>query len=290
VSVSYLHTFTCHYIDITGRFHPEFHDSHSQVQREMMRYMQTWLDSHGHRQHGIIQRLSRDSVRNHRNIRATGDDSGQSYVGGAGHDAGVQAQASLQGYMHNIPGVQQASSLMNTFGVASQNDGRREAITRSSSPGEGYRAQPSVTYAAPPVPLGEASVFYGSVSEHQRDATQSFQSTEYGADSHYHHHHSSSHERPRHDNAPSFPDASPLAFPSVNPSFASDSTQFGGTHAPYFPSPDLGPSYSPSYAPPNVPPPTFPSGPSLPGGPSYGEQHPPPNQYNNYGGGPPTGW
>ncbi|KAF8527105.1 heterokaryon incompatibility protein Het-C-domain-containing protein [Gautieria morchelliformis] len=266
-------------------FHPEFHDSHSQVQREMMQYMQTWLGSHGHAQHDIIRRLSRDAVRNHRNIRAAGDNSGQSHVGGVGHDAGVQAQASLQGYLHNVPGVQQASSLMNTFGVGSQSGGRRDTAATSSSPGEGYRAQPS-TYAAPPVPTGEASLFYGSASGHQGDAAQSFLPTEYGAQSSYHHH-PASHEPPRHD-APSFPSASPLAFPAANPSFASDSTQYGGAHAPTFPSPDSGPGYTPSYAPPNGPPPTFPSGPSFPGGPPYGEQYPPPNQYN-YGGGPPTG-
>lgn len=276
----------------------------------MIQHMQTWLNSHGDKQHDIIQRLRKDSVRNHRNVRAAGDDSGPAYVGGAGHDAGIQAQASLQGYLHNLPGVQQSNSLMSTFGLGSRSDERREATTTSYSVGDGHyhNVQSSGNYASPLVTSGEASKFYVSGSGPPGDGASSFQSTEYI--SHSHHHHSSSQEHVHH-NAPSFPGAPP----PPTPSFPSESVGYSGAPEPYSCGPHSGPGYIPSYAPPQgPPPPTFPTvhtyneqqtpnyappqgppPPAFPVGRTYDEQsqYPSPSGYpsnqDSYGGGLPRG-
>ena len=240
--------------------------------------MQTWLNSHGHGQHEIIRNLTKDSVRNHRNVRAAGDDSRPPHTGGVGHDAGIQAQTSFQGYLHNVPGVQQASSLMSTFGMGSRSDERREATTTHSA-ADSYHAQ-SGNHAAPLVASGNASAFYDSGYGLPGDGAPSFPSAQYR--SHLHHHSSSQ----GHD-VHSFPGASP-ALPSANSSLPSESAGYNGTLGSYFSSPDSGPVYAHSYAPPQgPPPPTFPSV-SFPAGHPYSEQPQylppsgyPPNQYSN---------
>ncbi|KAF8586868.1 Het-C-domain-containing protein [Ramaria rubella] len=304
-------------------FHPDFHDSHSQIQREMMQYMHTWLNSHGHKQNDMLHRLTKDSVRNHRNIRASGDDSGPAYVGGVGHDAGVQAHANLQGYLNNIPGVQQASSLMGNLGIGGQQHGRRETASpgRNSEAPTYHAPPPSENYMAPVAMSGEAASFYNPGSRSSGDETASYPSGGYGShpshqphQPHHHQHHQHSllqsqvqphrhahqHGHAHHDtpsfpsaSAPAFPSAASPAFPSANPSYAGQSGGYHETSASHYPLPDTG--YASSYAPPPGPPPSFPSAPSFPGGPHEGQQqyqppsgYPPSNQYN-YGGGPPTG-
>lgn len=61
----------------SGRFHPEFHDPNSKVQREMMQCMRLWVDGLGSSQHSILSCLSKESVRIHQNVRnVTGGDVG----------------------------------------------------------------------------------------------------------------------------------------------------------------------------------------------------------------------
>ncbi|KAF8518353.1 Het-C-domain-containing protein [Hysterangium stoloniferum] len=302
-------------------FHPDFHDSRSQVQREMMQYMQTWLSSHGGQQHNVIERLTKDAVRNHRNIRASGDSSGPAYVGGVGHNYGVEAQGKIQGYLNQVPGVSQATSLMNTFG-AGKGD-RREATDYPTN--ETYQSQ-AAGYAPSVATTGEAASFYGSSSasrpvhdlqtpHHRQGAPPAFPDPP-------------SHSFPGAAPTPSFPDTSTPSFPSTHISHSHSGG--GGYDSPAYPPPHPGPSgvYTPSYAPPSSgssygapsgpppggphygapagpppggpaygappgPPPgfpsasSFPSGPSFPGSPPYGEQsvYPPPAGYP-----PPSGY
>ena len=99
---------------MSDRFHPNFHDSHSQIQRQMLEYMQTWVQSLGHQQHEVIRRLSKEAVRNHENIRLGSTQAGPAQ-GSQAQQAGVQAQHKIYGYANQIPGVQQATA---AFGQA----------------------------------------------------------------------------------------------------------------------------------------------------------------------------
>ncbi|KIJ38953.1 hypothetical protein M422DRAFT_33009 [Sphaerobolus stellatus SS14] len=270
-------------------FHPDFHNSNSQIQREMMQHMQKWLQEHGSRQQDMLNRLTKDAVRNHRNTRASGD-SNSSYVGGAGHNAGVQAQASIQGYINTIPGVAQASSLLNTFGVggAGGNHGGRKDVTESS-------------YSSSTNPSGQAASYYSgssstysSQSQVQAPQAPSYGSTGGGSYGSHQPHHGDSYssqqpsQPPHHSStgghhygsgggggAPSFPGASP-GFPSEN-------TSGGG-----FPSPNPGPgsSYAPSYSTPGG------GGYSAPPGPPGGGYSAPPGPPGGYSAppGPPGGY
>ncbi|KAI0763072.1 heterokaryon incompatibility protein Het-C-domain-containing protein [Trametes elegans] len=91
-------------------FHPDFHDHNSQIQREMLEYMQRWVQGLGGQQHEVLRRLTKQAVRNHENIRLAA--SGGSGATGYAHNAGVQAQSQISGYLHQVPGVSQAQSLM----------------------------------------------------------------------------------------------------------------------------------------------------------------------------------
>ncbi|GJJ14848.1 hypothetical protein Clacol_009116 [Clathrus columnatus] len=152
-------------------FHPDFHDSSSQIQREMLEYMRTWLNSHGHQKDFILSRLTKDAVRNHRNIRASSDNHGATYVEGAGHDAGIDAQNKLSGYLNQIPVIQQATSVMNTVGIGGSGGARRETTIASSTVASSTVASgrfdsssgspfTGTTYVPPLTGTGEASSYY----------------------------------------------------------------------------------------------------------------------------------
>ncbi|KAI0819917.1 Het-C-domain-containing protein [Trametes gibbosa] len=99
-------------------FHPDFHDRNSQIQREMLQYMHRWVQELAGQQHEVLRRLTKQAVRNHENIRlaASGGGGSSSSSGGAPqgytHNAGVQAQHQLGGYINQVPGMAQAQSLM----------------------------------------------------------------------------------------------------------------------------------------------------------------------------------
>ncbi|EEB87710.1 hypothetical protein MPER_14850, partial [Moniliophthora perniciosa FA553] len=95
-----------------ARFHPDFHDPSSKVQREMLQTMRTWVDGLGNRRNEIVRRLSKQCVRNHENVRLAGEGGQAEAVGSSAHNQGLQAQAGLQNYLHQIPGVQQAQGFL----------------------------------------------------------------------------------------------------------------------------------------------------------------------------------
>ncbi|KAI0642699.1 heterokaryon incompatibility protein Het-C-domain-containing protein [Trametes meyenii] len=168
-------------------FHPDFHDSNSHIQREMLEYMRRWVQEQGSRQHEILRRLTKQAVRNHENIRLSAS-GGSSAPSGYAHDAGVNAQHQLGGYINQVPGVSQAQSLLgkisgggaggppsNTpFGQATSflnqftggQGGRREGGYDSGTHGAGYSMPGAGTgagahgVASAPPSTGEASSYY----------------------------------------------------------------------------------------------------------------------------------
>ncbi|KAI0051363.1 Het-C-domain-containing protein [Auriscalpium vulgare] len=141
-------------------FHPDFHHSGSEIQREMMQYMRHWVQSLGNKQNEIINRLSKESVRTHKNVRLGGEGGPAAAEGSWAQNAGHQAQAGIGGYLHGIPGVSQAQGLMNTFSGGPKRDGS------SSYGGPAYGGMPAA--GAPPIVQaatrpsgGQSADYYG---------------------------------------------------------------------------------------------------------------------------------
>jgi len=97
-------------------FHPDFHDQNSRIQRDMMRYMYTWVNGLGGTQHSILNRLTKAAVRDHKNMRHGGEGDQPNTAGSFGHGMGHQVQAGVAGYLHKIPGVAQVQSFTGRSG------------------------------------------------------------------------------------------------------------------------------------------------------------------------------
>ncbi|SJK98858.1 uncharacterized protein ARMOST_02130 [Armillaria ostoyae] len=257
---------------LSALFHPDFMNRNSKVQNEMMQCMQKWVQSLGSKQHEMMSRLSKESVRQGKNKRS-GDGKPTAAQGTFAWNEGQQAQQSLLGYANQIPGVSQAQHL---FGGGSGN--KREgnsftsppALPSSGYPGAHQGHSHEHSHNAPPIPsTGQASSYYGGAA----DSSSSY------------------HSGGTHSSAPSFPGA------MSEPSFPG---------APAFPG-----ASSASYAPPSGAPPThhqhhhhsgynpsYSSAPSFPGAPSEAPVFPdaPPafpgggGGYGGYGQGPPGGF
>ena len=243
------------------RFHPDFHDPNSKVQREMLQFMRSWADGLGHKKNEIISRLSKGAVREHRNIRLAGEGGGVPAEGSSGWNAAQNAQQSIQGYIGGIPGVSQAQSVFNMFGGPSTGTGRDANAPPHAYGGYGYPSKPSTEQSSgdyrPPSSTGEAASYYsgGGGEKHAPPpgpppGQQSSYSGGVGSSSF-------------NPNAPSFP-----SIPSTD------------TYAQH--------GYAPSYS----SPPSFPSGPggyNAPSGPPPGgpPSFPNPGGFNMGGGGPP---
>ncbi|KAJ7359387.1 heterokaryon incompatibility protein Het-C-domain-containing protein [Mycena albidolilacea] len=234
-------------------FHPDFHNKSSKVQREMMEYMHTWVNGLGARKHSVIQRLSKNAVRNHENVRAAGEGGKPAAEGTFAANQAHQFQSQVAGYAtQHIPGAAQAQAMFGGHGH--QGPGREMpggggGHASSYYEGGGNAPPPQPSYGSPAPPA------HGHGS--------------HGPPGHGHGH--GSHAPP---GAPSFPgEASPYGAPPGPP--------------PSFPGSESS-GYNPSYAPPPGGPPSFPgAAPSFPGAPGgYGS--PPPPQ-GGYGGGFPGG-
>lgn len=85
-----------------------------------MEYMQKWVQGLGHKQNEIINRLSKDAVRNHRNIRLAGEGGPAAAQGTYAANATHQTQQNIQGYVNQIPvvgsAVQFASGMQSASG------------------------------------------------------------------------------------------------------------------------------------------------------------------------------
>lgn len=93
-------------------FHPDFHDRNSKIQGEMMSYMQKWAQGLGHRQNEVLGRLTKDAVRNHKNIRLAGEGGTSAAEGTFAANAAHQTQHDVQGYVSQIPIVGSAANFI----------------------------------------------------------------------------------------------------------------------------------------------------------------------------------
>ncbi|TFK72137.1 Het-C-domain-containing protein [Pluteus cervinus] len=226
--------------DILGcLFHPDFHDSNSKIQRDMLQCVKTWFQGLGSNQNTIIQRLSKQAVRNHQNIRI-----GAQGGTGHGHDSSQaqQLQQNLQGYVNQASGGQAQPFFSALGGGAGQ--GRNVGSGFPGGPGPGIMAPPLQTsFSGGPVPGGAASSFHaGDHGGHSHSHPSG--TTSYPASPTTHHPHQ------QHQS---------FAPPSGPP------PSFGGPQPPHHA------GYAPSYAPsgpggPGGGPGGFPSAPGGPGG------------------------
>ncbi|TBU22062.1 heterokaryon incompatibility protein HET-C [Dichomitus squalens] len=243
-------------------FHPEFHDRNSQIQREMLNYMHSWVQGLGGQQHETLRRLTKQAVRNHENMRIGGHGSSATpQQGNYAQNAGIQAQHQLGSYVTQIPGMAQAQNLLGKFGSGPNLGIGREAVGGGGGPG-GYPGgpPPPISASAPPS-TGEASSYYGG-------------------------------------GAPSAPTPGYGGGPSAMPSFSGAPPLQGHNYSDYSapsgpPPPQPHGGYAPSYASPSppvsfpgadVPGVGYPGQSTYPGQPSYTGQPAYPGQY-----GPPPG-
>ena len=55
------------------RFHPDFYDGKSKVQSTMLGYMHEWVEEFGHKKKSVLRRLTKESVREHKNVLRQGE-------------------------------------------------------------------------------------------------------------------------------------------------------------------------------------------------------------------------
>ncbi len=139
------------------RFHPDFHSSNSQIQREMMQYMKDWV-SKLPIQHTAMQRLGKNAVRNHENIRLAGEGGPPAAQGTFAETEAHQFQSSLQGFASShVPGFSQAQSLLGGAGQG------RDVPGGPGYPGAGAQqynqTRPGNANQSAPPPMSGASSF-----------------------------------------------------------------------------------------------------------------------------------
>ncbi|KAG1862734.1 heterokaryon incompatibility protein Het-C-domain-containing protein [Suillus subalutaceus] len=141
-------------------FHPDFQQSSSVIQRDMLEYMRSWVQNLGHNQHAILARLTKESVRAQDNTRLAADGSAP-----ASH---AQAQQGIQGLVHGIPGATQMQGLMNMVGGSAGTG--REGGQSSGQPGSYYSRPETIasygtvqstssSYAPPSAPLAPSAAY-----------------------------------------------------------------------------------------------------------------------------------
>ncbi|EDR07977.1 uncharacterized protein LACBIDRAFT_297529 [Laccaria bicolor S238N-H82] len=149
-------------------FHPDFHDKNSKVQREMMQYMADWVSKLGGKQHATLQRLSKQAVRNHENIRLAGDGGAPASQGSFADSQAHNVQHALAGYAQShIPGFSQAQSV---YGSRDGPGGAGEAASYYSNNnpkapgpvGSSYAPPPGGSSYTPPAPHGGGTSSYAS--------------------------------------------------------------------------------------------------------------------------------
>ncbi|KIY47529.1 heterokaryon incompatibility Het-C [Fistulina hepatica ATCC 64428] len=183
-------------------FHPDFHDRNSSIQREMLQCVRDWISKMDQsRQRSVIQRLTKQSVREHKNTRLGGEGGVAEETGTYAYAQGQHLQHDIQGYVQNIPVVGQASGLLGKLSNAA-------GVTTSSY----IQTTPSIqTNPSPAYP-----------SEPQVQLHHQHNQAHYNAPAHIGY--APSYELPPsfpNDGMPSFPGAPPgftQTFPNVQPS------------------------------------------------------------------------
>ncbi|KAG1869912.1 heterokaryon incompatibility protein HET-C [Suillus subluteus] len=154
-------------------FHPDFQQSSSVIQRDMLEYMRSWVQNLGHNQHAILARLTKESVRAQDNTRLAAD--------GSAPTSHAQAQQGIQGLVHGIPGATQMQGLMNMVGGSAGTG--REGGQSSGQPGS-YYSRPETTasygtvqstsssYAPPSAPLPPPAAYApNSYAQHSQSGS-----------------------------------------------------------------------------------------------------------------------
>ncbi|KAF7351244.1 hypothetical protein MSAN_01555900 [Mycena sanguinolenta] len=249
---------------LSSLFHPDFHNKNSKIQREMMQYMETWVNSLGGRKQSVFQRLTKHSVQNHENIRQAGE-------GGKPATEGTFAANQAHNFQHqvasyatqHVPGAAQAQAVMG--GGHGHGHGHGHSHGRREMPGGGGassfpREASSQSYQPPSGPPPSSSS--GSMPPSFPGAEPSGYNPSYAP-------------------PPSFPGAAP-AFPGGPSQYGAPPPQGGYENfpapefpgaAPGFPGAPAFPGADP-YASPPPPPPQFPGAPGQyapPPGPPYGQ-------------------
>jgi len=241
-----------------------------------MQCMKDWIGKVPN-QRSIIQRLSKDSVKNHKNIRLAGE-------GGAPESQGSFAETEAHKFQHslaqNIPGLAQATNLMNQF--SGQGQGRD--LPGSGYPGAGGQAASYYGGGDTSIPQPNA---YGGVQPGYNPPSGPPAPSSYGAGppSHappvpqrqgtgYTPSYAPSYDAPPSGSVPSFPGAGP-SFPGADPAHP-----FPGAdvHSPSFPGADAHSHAAPSF--PGV-------APSFPGAQDQGHGHHHGHGHGHGGYGPP---
>ena len=122
--------------------------------------MSAWLQSLSHQQSVILARLSKQAVRDHKNVRLGGE--------GASHSTSTPSTGSQSSFLQGIPSLAQAQGLYNQFSGGS--GGRRGANEPYGSygPGGTIGSGPGPGAGSPTVPVysrpggGQADNFYGN--------------------------------------------------------------------------------------------------------------------------------
>ena len=258
----------------------------------MIQCMREWVQSLGHKQQSIISRLSKENVREHRNIRGKGEGGVSEAEGSAAWNAAHTAQSQIGGYLSGIPGVSQAQSLFNQAGNSHPNNSPfpfRDGVSTSSYTHtqtgpmhSSISSSSNVVTSSYSSSSGEASGYYGTGAPSGNPPSQ------------YQYSQGPGYPGPSSYNAPPGPPPGPPSFPG-----------FPGAE------PQSQQGYAPSYNPPPVPPPfgDTPGGFSMPGsgppafpgsgGPAFpdhsnyasgGSYYNPPGGGFPHPQGPPRGW
>ena len=279
------------------RFHPDFHNPQSQLQREMLQCVRDWL-SKSPNQQSIIQRLNKESVRNHRNVRAGGEGGAPASQGSFAEQEGHQLQQTVMGH---IPGIGLlAGNAKVVEGGSPRYPSRPGGYPQAGGQQHGGLPGPP---GYPGGPMGggghqHGGDRYGASSTYTPPTAAPSNVTTFPmsgssplppphSDTTHHHHSGATGPHTQHGGY------GPPSFPSGGPSFpggASDGFSFPGGGAPSFPSGD-GVLFPDSNASSFLGAPSFPDGGYSGPPPHLGGYNPPPGPPPHRGGGyhPPPG-
>ncbi|KAG9041226.1 hypothetical protein FS837_012538 [Tulasnella sp. UAMH 9824] len=140
-------------------FHPDWHNRNSKIQVQIMTYMGKWMNSHGTGTPEVQRRLTKESVRNHQNIRFSGQVQG---IVSADHAHPSQPKLDLPGL--GIPGApglggggggDPLASVIGALGKMGVSPGPGGPSRDFGSAGDYYSGGPQAPrYQPPPGPPG----------------------------------------------------------------------------------------------------------------------------------------
>lgn len=235
-----------------------------------MEYMRSWAQNLGHRQPEVLRRLTKQSVRNHLNMRLGSEGAASTGHGTVAQTAGMEVQNDL---LSSVPGLSQASALLGKIGSSgrpSSNHGpgfpgmgmlTAGMGAMKSMPG-GSPVRASALPAALPVP-----------GHHEEEERHTSHHNRHGHHSHAHHHSGTEHQHyhPEPQAVSSYYHESyNMTMPLAGGPVAQTSSYGAASAAGY-------PGASHGYAPPSGPPPSFPNpnaGPQDGYAPAYGYAQP----------------